>query len=1653
MSGVVREENIRVRIQALSELPEVADQLETLVKLTLQQQEITRQAALSARTGSIQQVDAIQGITQALKEQQSQQKKTDDEGSNNRKKASSELDDLSKQVRNFATLVATAFTFNEIKQFAFDVIEAKTSIDSVKLSLDTMLGSKRESAELYSQIVTLAKTTPFTLQEVSEQVVKLKAYNIATDELIPTITALGNISAAVGKEKLPQLTLAYGQVANAGKLMGTELRQFTEAGVPLLDLIATAYGKTKDAVVKMAADHEISFAMVKKALMDASEEGGKYAGLMEKMSKTVGGAVSNLEDTFFVAKGRIGDFFEKEIRGGTSILSDMIEALAGSNSAINRTIDIVKSAAAAFVTYTVATKAQQVADVAIAAITATKNVLYGEYLLAMRAMTAQQVVFTAAETEAVVAAQSFNLALSNNPIGLVVTVLGTLVTAFYAFKAVNDEVISSMGEQEIALKTEKSELDALTQSAMAAGMGTKERKDAIDLLIKKYPDYFAGINSEKVTNDQLRKILDDVNASYQTRISLARQAYNLEGLAAKQKELFEFEKNFFEGLPKDIGDRFNNDITKFNAALNAGTAASAKLKEQLNDFAPGGAEFFGGVAKNAADKFKTVEDSYTKLNTNMQKSDSARIEAAVAAENSRWEAQLANLDKGTKAYREAEQKHLDNLAKINGTYRENEIKDTTDHAEKLKSVTLVSAKEIALIKAQNDQADEQNRIKQLKDQLDYLNKQEDAEIESINKVKVNRKISNDQLAALQEEGRQKIAEIDRKYDLQRAQILEQIEAEEQKKYLEKIQDTNDKVAVLTAKRLEAEKMLTMLNDAKTSEERLAALKVYNEKYAESVKESVAQQMKIQLDAAEDLLAAEAEKTGERGKAYREAYDAWLKAFEAYNKAVKDQTETTTKETAETIKKYEQQIQEAKKETARIDKDTLEEQKQNRQQFLTSFASFISQQTGLIGQFASGLIGVYNGLDQLQLKALDNAKGLVESAQNNLSVIKGMYSDGTAEGAAAIAGAEKSLAESKNKLEVTKGEAAAGVLSIMSTIYQVFSAIANAYNEHQRKVYQAVADGFANIRQAYSDLYAFIDKAAKDAHDEEMKNFTGGIDEKLKKIDEYYAREKQYAEGRDRIDAMLAYYQQAAQIQADAGTDAGKIMKGLTELARDQIKMQEQMVINQAELQIAKARETRDAQIQNIDEALQAFKDAKQQEIDAENAALAAQKAANEQFYSDKQLRLQNDDVYRTELLNQGEAREIKALEDARDRELKRAEESNATAEEVARIKNAFELLITEKHAEYADARGNKEKEISLANQETKAQEKDHEQELEVGTANAIQKIMEEMAKQEAKAAEDRARSNAEYANQVMQANRAIFEANKRMKIAELQAEIAVLEGQKGLFSNNSAINAAIDALNQAIGTISGLSYDTGSATTSGISSVFGKTNIVKEYITSTSPGGSPSGNTGASKPTTPIDGSNNAISVAYDENGNEIILTYDSSGHSFDAYDVNRNAISVRYAKGYAPTTNKRYFQGTPYLELGANPAGRDTIPVLANEGERILPTSDNIEIGGKSLSNRELINKVKFYDQFIANLPDQVRLQMIMPGYAGEQLRIPDNIMQMSNQSSVDMSGVVKELRETRQTMKSLKQLHINMDERGFTKTLVSGQSKTSYYSTLFQQ
>lgn len=184
--------------------------------------------------------------------------------------------------------------------FTTGISKAGDNMQQTEIAFDTMLQSADKSKRVIADLNQFSNVTPFTNEQVFKSAKSLLAYNIEAKELLPTLRMLGDISSGVGREKLPNLILAFGQVKAASRLTGMELRQFTETGVPLLDELAKVTGKSV-AVIKeeLIPQGKISFDIVKQAMRGMTEEGGKFFQLMEKQSKTFGGRTSTL-------KGKLG---------------------------------------------------------------------------------------------------------------------------------------------------------------------------------------------------------------------------------------------------------------------------------------------------------------------------------------------------------------------------------------------------------------------------------------------------------------------------------------------------------------------------------------------------------------------------------------------------------------------------------------------------------------------------------------------------------------------------------------------------------------------------------------------------------------------------------------------------------------------------------------------------------------------------------------------------------------------------------------------------------------------------------------------------------------------------------------------------------------------------------------------------------------------------------------------------------------------------------------------------------------------------------------------------------------------------------------------------------------------------------------------------
>lgn len=213
------------------------------------------------------------------------------------------LDDINKNFerqarasRQFAVGITAAAA--AVGGFGIAALKAAAGAEQTKVAFETMLGSAENADVFIKQLVNFAKTTPFELKGLEQASKQLLAYGFAQEEVIPNLKSIGDIAAGVGMDKLPNLIMAFGQVKAATRLTGMELRQFTEAGVPLLDMLAKQFGKPVSAIQEMVSAGEVGFPAVQEALRALTGEGGRFNDLMNKQAKTLGGLWSNLKDAW-----------------------------------------------------------------------------------------------------------------------------------------------------------------------------------------------------------------------------------------------------------------------------------------------------------------------------------------------------------------------------------------------------------------------------------------------------------------------------------------------------------------------------------------------------------------------------------------------------------------------------------------------------------------------------------------------------------------------------------------------------------------------------------------------------------------------------------------------------------------------------------------------------------------------------------------------------------------------------------------------------------------------------------------------------------------------------------------------------------------------------------------------------------------------------------------------------------------------------------------------------------------------------------------------------------------------------------------------------------------------------------------------------------
>lgn len=243
---------------------------------------------------------------------------------------------MSGYISRWAQRMTFAFSVNTLQGFVGQIAEVRGQFELSQRSLESILQNKPKADEIFNKTVELAVKSPFRIKDLVDYTRQLSAYRIESDKLYDTTKRLADVSAGLGVD-MGRLILAYGQVKAAAYLRGSEVRQFTEAGVNMYGELQSYFKEVKGEayttaqIVDMISKRKVTFEDVEAIFKRMTDKGGIFYNMQEIQAETLQGKISNLKDAFDVMLNDIGKsdegFFKGSIQFATNLLNHW-EAIA-----------------------------------------------------------------------------------------------------------------------------------------------------------------------------------------------------------------------------------------------------------------------------------------------------------------------------------------------------------------------------------------------------------------------------------------------------------------------------------------------------------------------------------------------------------------------------------------------------------------------------------------------------------------------------------------------------------------------------------------------------------------------------------------------------------------------------------------------------------------------------------------------------------------------------------------------------------------------------------------------------------------------------------------------------------------------------------------------------------------------------------------------------------------------------------------------------------------------------------------------------------------------------------------------------------------------------------------------------------------------------
>jgi len=203
-------------------------------------------------------------------------------------------------------------------------LKIASDMEQAAVSFEVMTGSAQKGQKVLSDLRKFAASTPITLSGAQSAAQTLLAFGVSTEKIMPSLRMLGDVSGG-NQERFKSLALVFADVQSRGRLMGQDLLQLINAGFNPLQIISEKTGKSLTDLKKDMENGAISADMVTQAFLSATGEGGRFFGMMDRMSKTALGSYNQLisaiqevvgstVQVFLPALAKTSQFLERAVR-------------------------------------------------------------------------------------------------------------------------------------------------------------------------------------------------------------------------------------------------------------------------------------------------------------------------------------------------------------------------------------------------------------------------------------------------------------------------------------------------------------------------------------------------------------------------------------------------------------------------------------------------------------------------------------------------------------------------------------------------------------------------------------------------------------------------------------------------------------------------------------------------------------------------------------------------------------------------------------------------------------------------------------------------------------------------------------------------------------------------------------------------------------------------------------------------------------------------------------------------------------------------------------------------------------------------------------------------------------------------------------------